>query len=107
MELKSAPELQPYILKNVQRTKRILGCGSSGTVEELTFNHAPCAGKKMHKVLIDPHICSSALIQKFEQECQLMKELHHPHIVQFMGLCFFDDSDLPIIVMELLDSNVD
>ena len=36
-----------------------------------------------------------------------MAELRHPHIVQFLGLCFLDGSALPVLVMERLDSSLD
>lgn len=108
MALKDAPELQPYILQMVEHTGKILGSGSFGSVEELRFNHAPCAGKKIHGILIDPRVMGYARqVLKFEQECKLMKELRYPHIVQFMGLCFYDGSNAPVIVMELLDSNIE
>ena len=38
---------------------------------------------------------------------QVMAELRHPHIVQFLGLCFLDGSALPVLVMERLDSSLD
>ena len=37
---------------------------------------------------------------------QLMAEMRHPHIVQFLGLCFLEGSALPVLV-ELLDSSLD
>ena len=108
LSLKDAPELQPYILKNVQKTGKILGRGSFGTVEEMHFDHALCAGKKIHQILVDPSSIGAArLVEKFQQECKLLKELRYPHIVQFMGLCFFEDSNVPVIVMELLNNNID
>jgi len=38
---------------------------------------------------------------------QVMAELRHPHIVQFLGLCFLEGSILPVLVMEQLDSSLD
>jgi serine/threonine protein kinase len=108
MALKGAAELQPFILKKVERTGRILGSGSFGTVEEMLYDRAPCAGKIIHDILLDSHnIGAARLITRFEQECKLLKQLHFPYIVQFLGLCFFDDCKSPVIVMELLSSNVD
>ena len=37
---------------------------------------------------------------------QVMAELRHPHIVQFLGLCFLERSVLPVLVMERLDSSL-
>ena len=36
-----------------------------------------------------------------------MAELRHPHIVQFLGVCFLQGSALPVLVMEKLDSSLD
>ena len=36
-----------------------------------------------------------------------MAEVRHPHVVQFLGLCFLEGSTLPVLVMERLDSNLD
>ena len=36
-----------------------------------------------------------------------MTELRHPNIVQFLGLCFLEESALPVLVMERLDSSLD
>ena len=38
---------------------------------------------------------------------QVMAKMRHPHIVQFLGLCFLEGSALPVLVMERLDSSLD
>ena len=38
---------------------------------------------------------------------QVMTEMRHPNIVQFLGLCFLEGSALPVLVMERLDSSLD
>ena len=38
---------------------------------------------------------------------QVMTELRHPNIVQFLGLCFLEGSALPVLVMERLDRSLD
>jgi serine/threonine protein kinase len=108
MALKSAAELQQFVLQRVERTGRSLGSGSFGTVEEMFYDHVPCAGKIIHEALLDSHNIEAAqLVARFEQECKLLKELRFPYIVQFLGLSFFDDCKSPVIVMELLSSNID
>ena len=108
MALHNAPVLQQFILTNVERIGKVLGRGSFGTVQEMRYDHAPCAGKIIHEMLVDPmNVGSERLISKFEQECKLLKELHYPHIVQFMGLAFFDDCKSPAIIMELLHTNIE
>ena len=36
-----------------------------------------------------------------------MTEMRHPHIVQFLGVCFLEGSTLPVLVMERLDNSLD
>ena len=36
-----------------------------------------------------------------------MAKMRHPHVVQFLGLCFLEGSALPVLVMERLDSSLD
>lgn len=104
MDIKSSTELSPFLLKNVRRTGVILGTGSFGCVEEVSMNGAPCAGKKFHDVLLHTQTQNKLfLVKKLVNECRLMSELKHPNIVQFFGLCFFDNSEYPVIVMEKLD----
>ena len=38
---------------------------------------------------------------------QVMAEMRHPHIVQFLGLCYLEGSALPVLVMEKLDQSLD
>ena len=33
--------------------------------------------------------------------------MRHPHIVQFLGVCFLEGSTLPVLVMERLDNSLD
>ena len=47
------------------------------------------------------------MIQKYQQECQLMSSLHHPNITQFFGLCFLPGTQLPLLVMERLEASLD
>ncbi len=47
------------------------------------------------------------IIGKYRQECQLMAGLRHPNITQFLGLCFLEGSNLPLLVMERLEMSVD
>lgn len=108
MDIKFSTELSPFLLKNVKRTGVTLGMGSFGCVEEVSMNGAPCAGKKLHDMLLYSQVPNKvSLVKKLVEECRIMSELKHPNIVQFFGLCFFDNSDYPTIVMEKLDSSLD
>ena len=47
------------------------------------------------------------MVHKYLQECQLMSSLRHPNITQFLGLCFFPGTQLPLLVMERLETSLD
>ena len=44
---------------------------------------------------------------KYVQECQLMSDLCHPNITQFLGVCFLPNCQLPVLLMERLDGSLD
>ncbi len=108
--LQSAPGLQQFILKDVKHpsTPKRLGTGSYGSVDELVIGGIICAGKTVHDALIDvENEGADNIVQRYIRECHLMASLRHPHIVQFMGICFLPGSQLPVLVMEYLSSNLD
>ena len=47
------------------------------------------------------------MADKYYKECRLLSELRHPHIVQFLGICFLPGSQLPVLVMERLQGSLD
>ncbi len=102
-DLRDAPQLQPFLLPNVRPTGRMIGGGAYGTVEELDVDGLLCAGKKLHDVLVERgNYGTPNIVRKFVEECSLLSDLRHPHIVQFLGICFLDGSALPVLVMEYL-----
>ena len=46
------------------------------------------------------------LVHKYLQKCQLMSSLRHPNITLFLGLCFLPNTQLPRLVMERLETNL-
>ena len=72
------------------------------------MNGLICAGKKIHDVLIDTANAGVENIAgKYVQECQLMSDLRHPNITQFLGVCFLPNCQLPVLLMERLDGSLD
>ena len=66
-----------------------------------------CAGKKIHEVLLNMGNGCINMAEKYLQECQLMSDLRHPNITQFMGVCFLPNCQLPVLLMERLDGSLD
>ena len=72
------------------------------------MNGLICAGKKIHDILIDAaNVGMENIAGKYVQECQLMSDLRHPNITLFLGVCFLPDCQLPVLLMERLDGNLD
>ena len=99
-------ELEPFIIRDARLTGIRIGVGAYGSVEEVEIPGAICAAKKIHDLFRDETQISTAGISQattqFARECRLMSTLRHPHIVQFLGVCFFPGYQLPALVMERL-----
>ena len=75
---------------------------------QVELNGLVCAGKKIHEILLDVgNVGVQEIATRYVQECQLMSDLRHPNITQFLGLCFLPDCQLPVLVMERLDGSLD
>ena len=107
-EFASTLRLRRFIIPSeVRCTGKTIGKGAYGIVEELEFNGLICAGKKIYDILIDQeNQGASRIVRKYYEECQLMSDLKHPNLVQFLGLSYLEDSSLPYIVMECLLTNL-
>lgn len=45
-------------------------------------------------------------VQRFEQECQVLSQMHHPHIVQYLQTYSDPETGSSILLMELMDENL-
>ena len=104
--LREHPELRSFLLVDTRPTGTTIGSGSYGSVEEVAIPGALCAAKKIHSLFQDATKVAPEWIEKtsaeFVRECLLMSTLRHPHIVQFLGVCFLPGSPIPALVMEKL-----
>ena len=74
----------------------------------MRYKRLVCAGKRIHELLLNiENEGVPEMIQKYQQECQLMSSLRHPNITQFLGLCFLPGTQLPLLVMERLETSLD
>ena len=67
-----------------------------------------CAGKKIYEILLDAgNVGVDNISQKYLREFELMSDLRHPNVTQFLGVCFLPNCQLPVLVMERLDGSLD
>lgn len=105
---RDVPELTEFFLNDVRRTGNRLGSGAFGIVDELTVGGTLCAGKMLHTILLDElNNKAYMMVERFISECRLMSQVRHPNVVQFMGLCQFEDCAHPVLVMEKMDTGLD
>ena len=84
-----------------------LGIGSYGKVCKAILDQLPCAAKLLHPVLFqfnDP--ASQTIVRRFEQECEFLSEIRHPHVVQYLGVAHDPESGLLVLLMELMDESL-
>ena len=104
----AARDFAPFLLDNVRDTGKVVGTGSYGEVRELEVSGLKCVGKKLHRVLYETASPreKAAVLDRFVQECELLSRLHHPHIVQFLGVWFEQGCEMPVLVMEYLHTTL-
>ena len=95
--------LQRYQLHGIRETGIELGRGSFAAVIQVNYKGMRCAAKKIYSILSGQ---GKRLVARFEEECRLLGELRHPNIVQFLGIYFDSDTNLPVLVMEFLPATL-
>ena len=84
-----------------------LGHGSYGAVYKARCDQLTCAAKVLHPTIVDSFDPGSErILQRFRQECDFLNQTRHPHIVQYLGVCRDPESNLPVLLMELLDESL-
>ena len=96
--------LEQYRLLTARETGLEFGRGSYAAVVEVDYKGLRCAGKKIHRVLYEGQVDN--LVRRFEEECRLLSQLRHPHVVQFIGIYFEVDTNAPVLVMEFLPTTL-
>ena len=97
-----------FQLEGVEGPGVEIGRGSYAVVEEYDFQGLSSVGKSIHQELYDNASPREreTMLERFEGECEMLSRLHHPHIVQFLGVHFNDGSPLPVLLMEQLHSTL-
>ena len=109
-------DLEPHVLQGISeisetgRSQRTITfrTGSDATVIELNWHGTCCVGKVLHPVFFQDSELSGMrrILTKFCKEINLLRELKHPNIVQFLGLYYRQSSPVPIMVMEKLECSL-
>ena len=84
-----------------------LGTGSYGAVYKATCDNLLCAGKILHPTFFqfnDPG--ATIIMRRFQQECSFLGAIRHPNIVQYLGSYQDPGTQLPVLLMELMDQSL-
>ena len=102
--------LKDVTIKGVKYLNKELGRGAYGRVFTVKYQKVVCAAKEIHPYLIEcisSPVDKKAIVDNFVRECYQCSLIHHPNIVQFLGVYYSSKkSNLPIMVMELMDMNL-
>ena len=91
-----------------------LGIGSYGKVCRARYGSLPCAAKLIHETLFNPEAFKLVEQEKehrlpfkrFEKECEVLQNLRHPNVIQYLGVYQDPNTKLPVLLMELMDENL-
>ena len=83
----------------------VLGRGAYAAVYRAKCDELPCAAKILHTIFYDDPALLT-LQERFYQECEYLKSIKHPNIVQYLGLCQEPAANQPVLLMELMDQSL-
>ena len=96
-------QLKTYTRK-AKPTGKLLGSGTYGSVMELSLAGEAVAGKLFKASSSYTH--QQAIVSRLCAELILMIQFQHPNIVECKGVCFLVDQYLPVLLMEMLTTNL-
>ena len=99
--------LQQHLLQDGE-VKCTISKSSLCIVKEIQTSGRKCAGKQFNSGLFNLNTVEKTheMLLKFADQCRLCKSAQHPNIVEFFGVYFEKDSQVPYVVTEFLDSNL-
>ena len=83
----------------------VLGRGAFAAVYRAKCGELPCAAKILHDIFHDDPAAQD-LKQRFYQECDYLRDIKHPNIVQYLGVCQEPAVNQPVLLMELMDESL-
>ena len=93
---------------------KTLGIGAYGKVCRARYGSLPCAAKIIHETLFDPDAFKQIAPEKehrlpfkrFKKEIEVLYNLRHPNVIQYLDVYQDPDTKLPILLMELMDCSL-
>lgn len=100
--------LDSFLLDGIVETGEEIGKGAYGSVIKVKRWGTVCAAKRLHDLplQLEGSRSNSSVTAKFERECQLLSELRHPYIVQFLGVYIPPNARSTVLVMEYLPTSL-
>ena len=86
--------------------EQLLGQGSYGQVLKARYRGTPCAAKRLHHIFRELLPGNRRMLENFIQECQKLSHIRHPKIVQFLGVQFDEETNVPLLVMERMECSL-
>ena len=104
----ASTEQEAFAFKEIRLLKsNVLGAGSYGKVCRAMCDGLACAAKIIHPTLFDLSDPGAAsFMQKFDEECRLLRRVRHPNIVMYLGTYSDPVTRLPVLLMELCDDSL-
>ena len=102
-------QLKELQLSKVTSTDKIIGKGAYGRVIEVYVHGTLCAAKEIHPLLVEQASPREfeAIRKSFSEECIRNSRIHHPNVVQMIGIYYpSPQAKLPWLVMELMDTSL-
>ena len=102
-------QLNNLQLSKVTSTDKVIGRGAYGRAIEVYVHGTLCAAKEIHPALVENVSAqeSEAIMRSFCEECVKASRIHHPNIVQMLGIYYpIPQAKLPWLVMELMQTSL-
>ena len=84
---------------------QVVGKGPYCVVMKATLDYKPCAAKSLHILSLSSYIITTEIAQ-FQQECQILRDMKHPNIVQFLGAVQDPRTSQQFLLIELMKENL-
>ena len=113
----SGDDFQGLVLEGVTKVDRKeLGRGAYGRVYAVKYCETICAAKEIHSILVEEvgDVDITPTAGSFMRECRQCNALHHPNIIQFLGVYYPSVGAggvqgrmrLPVMVMEMMANSL-